>query len=150
MHWYTGDGPPARWIVNFDRDFVDGLVLAAVLAAYCPYLVWLILCGALSLYETQWVFVAHVWLFLQDLEPLQQDVYQNLQSRADPSQQHHRVSGLKCTRSQPGCIGKYWIRPQRCLPLWKTRLAMATTFFCSPKSSSHYHRIMACYLVMTR
>lgn len=36
---HTDDGPPARWIVNFDRDFVDGLVLAAVLAAYCPYLV---------------------------------------------------------------------------------------------------------------
>lgn len=36
---HTDSGPPARWIVNFDRDFVDGLVLAAVLAAYCPYLV---------------------------------------------------------------------------------------------------------------
>lgn len=29
----------ARWIVNFDLDFSDGLVLAALLAAYCPYLV---------------------------------------------------------------------------------------------------------------
>lgn len=84
----------------------------------------------------------------RDLESLQQDVCQDWQSRADPSQQHHRVSGLKCTRSQPGCIGKYWIRPHRCLPLWKTRLAMANLF--SPISSSHYHRIMACYLVMIR
>uniref|UniRef100_A0A8D0EQK2 Calponin-homology (CH) domain-containing protein n=1 Tax=Strix occidentalis caurina TaxID=311401 RepID=A0A8D0EQK2_STROC len=31
--------PPVRWIVNFDRDLLDGLVLAAQLAAYCPYLI---------------------------------------------------------------------------------------------------------------
>ena len=31
--------PSARWIVNFDLDFMDGLVLAAVLAAHCPFLV---------------------------------------------------------------------------------------------------------------
>ncbi|KAJ0062328.1 hypothetical protein NL108_007532, partial [Boleophthalmus pectinirostris] len=37
---WTADGAaPARWIVNFDLDFTDGLVLAALLAAYCPYLV---------------------------------------------------------------------------------------------------------------
>ncbi|KAG9349624.1 hypothetical protein JZ751_028072, partial [Albula glossodonta] len=34
-----GDIPSARWIVNFDLDLVDGLVLAAVLAAYCPFLI---------------------------------------------------------------------------------------------------------------
>ncbi|XP_066563692.1 cilia- and flagella-associated protein 47-like [Amia ocellicauda] len=34
-----GDLPSARWIVNFDLDLVDGLVLAAVLAAYCPFLI---------------------------------------------------------------------------------------------------------------
>lgn len=28
-----------RWIVNFDKDLLDGLVLAAQIAAYCPYLV---------------------------------------------------------------------------------------------------------------
>ncbi|XP_078264971.1 cilia- and flagella-associated protein 47-like [Rhinoraja longicauda] len=28
--------PPTRWIINFDLDLLDGLVLAAVLAAYCP------------------------------------------------------------------------------------------------------------------
>lgn len=28
-----------RWIVNFDQDLLDGLVLAAQIAAYCPYLV---------------------------------------------------------------------------------------------------------------
>lgn len=52
---YTDDGPPARWIVNFDRDFVDGLVLAAVLAAYCPYLVGTAL---RQLPEPQWGHVA--------------------------------------------------------------------------------------------
>uniref|UniRef100_A0A7M4E4P9 Calponin-homology (CH) domain-containing protein n=1 Tax=Crocodylus porosus TaxID=8502 RepID=A0A7M4E4P9_CROPO len=31
--------PPVRWIVNFDRDLLDGLVLAAQVAAYCPYLI---------------------------------------------------------------------------------------------------------------
>lgn len=35
----SGEVPPMRWIVNFDRDLLDGLVLAAQLAAYCPYLV---------------------------------------------------------------------------------------------------------------
>ncbi|KAF1525007.1 Cilia- and flagella-associated protein 47, partial [Eudyptula minor] len=34
-----GEVPQMRWIVNFDRDLLDGLVLAAQLAAYCPYLV---------------------------------------------------------------------------------------------------------------
>ncbi|XP_059183828.1 cilia- and flagella-associated protein 47-like [Centropristis striata] len=37
--WGTGGVPPERWIVNFDLDLTDGLVLAAVLAAYCPYLI---------------------------------------------------------------------------------------------------------------
>ncbi|XP_067848879.1 cilia- and flagella-associated protein 47-like [Heptranchias perlo] len=31
--------PPTRWIINFDLDLLDGLVLAAVLAAYCPDLI---------------------------------------------------------------------------------------------------------------
>ncbi|RXM29158.1 Cilia- and flagella-associated protein 47 [Acipenser ruthenus] len=34
-----GDIPPGRWIINFDLDLLDGLVLAAVLAAYCPFLI---------------------------------------------------------------------------------------------------------------
>ncbi|XP_077338680.1 cilia- and flagella-associated protein 47 [Lithobates pipiens] len=34
-----GDIPPTRWIMNFDKDLLDGLVLAAQVAAYCPYLV---------------------------------------------------------------------------------------------------------------
>ncbi|XP_070711754.1 cilia- and flagella-associated protein 47-like [Pempheris klunzingeri] len=34
-----GGVPSARWIVNFDLDLTDGLVLAALLAAYCPYLI---------------------------------------------------------------------------------------------------------------
>ncbi|NXP15226.1 CFA47 protein, partial [Thinocorus orbignyianus] len=34
-----GGVPPMRWIVNFDQDLLDGLVLAAQLAAYCPYLI---------------------------------------------------------------------------------------------------------------
>uniref|UniRef100_A0A8D0ED57 Calponin-homology (CH) domain-containing protein n=1 Tax=Salvator merianae TaxID=96440 RepID=A0A8D0ED57_SALMN len=34
-----GGIPFARWIVNFDRDLLDGLVLAAQVANYCPYLI---------------------------------------------------------------------------------------------------------------
>ncbi|KAM3585737.1 uncharacterized protein V6R79_025810 [Siganus canaliculatus] len=37
--WSKGSVPSARWIVNFDLNLTDGLVLAALLAAYCPYLV---------------------------------------------------------------------------------------------------------------
>ncbi|XP_070786864.1 cilia- and flagella-associated protein 47-like [Enoplosus armatus] len=37
--WGTGGVPSARWIVNFDLDLTDGLVLAALLATYCPYLI---------------------------------------------------------------------------------------------------------------
>uniref|UniRef100_A0A8C9P179 Calponin-homology (CH) domain-containing protein n=1 Tax=Spermophilus dauricus TaxID=99837 RepID=A0A8C9P179_SPEDA len=31
--------PSERWIVNFDKDLLDGLVLATQLAAYCPFLI---------------------------------------------------------------------------------------------------------------
>ncbi|XP_052530326.1 cilia- and flagella-associated protein 47 [Tympanuchus pallidicinctus] len=34
-----GKVPLMRWIVNFDRDLLDGLVLAAQIAAYCPFLI---------------------------------------------------------------------------------------------------------------
>ncbi|NXB89388.1 CFA47 protein, partial [Vidua chalybeata] len=34
-----GGIPPMRWIVNFDKDLLDGLVLAAQMATYCPYLI---------------------------------------------------------------------------------------------------------------
>ncbi|NXC08189.1 CFA47 protein, partial [Orthonyx spaldingii] len=34
-----GGIPPMRWIVNFDQDLLDSLVLAAQMAAYCPYLI---------------------------------------------------------------------------------------------------------------
>ncbi|XP_054654983.1 cilia and flagella-associated protein 47-like [Dunckerocampus dactyliophorus] len=37
--WASGSVPPVRWIVNFDLDLTDGLVLATALAAYCPYLI---------------------------------------------------------------------------------------------------------------
>ncbi|XP_074521086.1 cilia- and flagella-associated protein 47-like [Halichoeres trimaculatus] len=37
--WRTGNVPSARWIMNFDLDLTDGLVLAALLASYCPYLI---------------------------------------------------------------------------------------------------------------
>ncbi|KAM8722646.1 cilia- and flagella-associated protein 47-like isoform 1-T1 [Acanthopagrus schlegelii] len=37
--WGTDGAPSARWIVNFDLDLTDGLVLASLLAAYCPYLI---------------------------------------------------------------------------------------------------------------
>ena len=35
----SGGVPPSRWVVNFDYDLLDGLVLAAVLAAHVPFLV---------------------------------------------------------------------------------------------------------------
>jgi len=35
----VGGVPPSRWIVNFDFNLLDSLVLAAVLAAYAPFLV---------------------------------------------------------------------------------------------------------------
>ncbi|XP_072195940.1 cilia- and flagella-associated protein 47 [Excalfactoria chinensis] len=34
-----GKVPLMRWIVNFDQDLQDGLVLAAQIAAYCPFLI---------------------------------------------------------------------------------------------------------------
>ncbi|NWU94576.1 CFA47 protein, partial [Upupa epops] len=34
-----GEVPPVRWILNFHHDLLDGLVLAAQLAAYCPPLI---------------------------------------------------------------------------------------------------------------
>ncbi|NXM50371.1 CFA47 protein, partial [Gymnorhina tibicen] len=34
-----GGIPSMRWIVNFDQDLLDGLVLAAQIASYCPYLI---------------------------------------------------------------------------------------------------------------
>ncbi|KAM4702008.1 cilia- and flagella-associated protein 47 [Discoglossus pictus] len=34
-----GDVPATRWIINFDKDLLDGLVLAAQIAAYCPYFI---------------------------------------------------------------------------------------------------------------
>ncbi|KAH9504693.1 Cilia- and flagella-associated protein 47 [Bulinus truncatus] len=34
-----GGVPPSRWIVNFDYDLMDGLVIAAVLGAHLPFLI---------------------------------------------------------------------------------------------------------------
>ncbi len=31
--------PSTRWIVNFDVDLTDSLTLAAVIGAYCPFIV---------------------------------------------------------------------------------------------------------------
>lgn len=106
---HTDDGPPARWIVNFDRDFVDGLVLAAVLAAYCPYLVSTALLqrhesSASSLASSLTITLDS--FLCQDLEPLQQDVHQDRQPGADPPQQHHRVPGPERAWPQPGRAGK--------------------------------------------
>ncbi|XP_033113331.1 cilia- and flagella-associated protein 47-like isoform X2 [Anneissia japonica] len=39
FHRPTGGVPPSRWVVNFDYDLLDGLVLAALLAAHVPFLV---------------------------------------------------------------------------------------------------------------
>ncbi|KAG8451901.1 hypothetical protein GDO86_003916 [Hymenochirus boettgeri] len=38
-HCKKGEVPPRRWIINFDKDLLDGLVLAAQLASYCPFLI---------------------------------------------------------------------------------------------------------------
>lgn len=35
----VGSRPPCRWIVNFDVDFMDGLVLAALVSAHAPFVV---------------------------------------------------------------------------------------------------------------
>lgn len=35
--WST-QAPPARWVVNFSDDLMDGLVLACILGAYAPFL----------------------------------------------------------------------------------------------------------------
>ncbi|XP_014853532.1 PREDICTED: cilia- and flagella-associated protein 47 [Poecilia mexicana] len=37
--WEAGRVPSSRWIINFDLDFSDGLVLGALIAAHCPYLI---------------------------------------------------------------------------------------------------------------
>ncbi len=43
--WYdscpcsTDSVPASRWVVNFDFDLLDGLVLAAVVGAYVPFVV---------------------------------------------------------------------------------------------------------------
>ena len=47
----TGGVPPSRWIVNFDYDLMDGLVIAALLGAHMPFLVCLI------------VFLSFLYLF---------------------------------------------------------------------------------------
>ena len=39
--------PPKRWVVNFDLDLMDGLVLGSVLGAYVPFLVRQIVCNML-------------------------------------------------------------------------------------------------------
>ena len=36
---FTGGVPPSRWIVNYDFDLLDGLVLGAVIGAHMPFLV---------------------------------------------------------------------------------------------------------------
>ena len=36
---FLGSSPPCRWIVNFDFDFMDGLVLAALVSAHVPFVV---------------------------------------------------------------------------------------------------------------
>lgn len=35
----TSNMPAERWILNFDKDLSDGLVLATLLGTYCPFLV---------------------------------------------------------------------------------------------------------------
>ncbi len=37
--WGLNGVPATRWIVNFDVDLTDSLVLAAAIGAYCPFVV---------------------------------------------------------------------------------------------------------------
>ena len=41
--FFLGSSPPCRWIVNFDFDFMDGLVLAALVSAHVPFVVRFVL-----------------------------------------------------------------------------------------------------------
>ena len=36
---WSKNPPPARWIVNFDYDWMDGLVLATIIAKFCPWVI---------------------------------------------------------------------------------------------------------------
>ena len=35
----SGGVPASRWVVNFDFDLLDGLVIAAVIGAHAPFVV---------------------------------------------------------------------------------------------------------------
>ena len=35
----SGPVPASRWVVNFDFDLLDGLVLASVIGAHVPFVV---------------------------------------------------------------------------------------------------------------
>lgn len=48
-----GSSPPCRWIVNFDVDFMDGLVLAALVGAHVPFVVCYLI---LDLYSQDFCF----------------------------------------------------------------------------------------------
>ena len=39
VSFILGGVPPSRWVVNFDFDLLDGLVLASALGAHAPFLV---------------------------------------------------------------------------------------------------------------
>ena len=39
VFYLTGGVPNSRWLVNYDYDLLDGLVLGACLGAYCPFLI---------------------------------------------------------------------------------------------------------------
>lgn len=39
IFFFLGGVPPSRWIVNYDFDLLDGLVIGAVLGAHMPFLV---------------------------------------------------------------------------------------------------------------
>lgn len=39
LMFFVGGVPPSRWVVNFDFDLLDGLVLGALLGAHMPFLV---------------------------------------------------------------------------------------------------------------
>ena len=40
---WSENTPQTRWVISFDNDLLDGLVLATLLSAYCPFLVSIIM-----------------------------------------------------------------------------------------------------------
>lgn len=56
-----GGVPPSRWIVNYDFDLLDGLVIGAVLGAHMPFLVGEILLIPIHVLKREELISAYNW-----------------------------------------------------------------------------------------